>query len=302
MASARPRIGIDALFPGYAPRVELRRRTTTPRRLSMPGIPIRGPLPSIADHIEQPEVVRWERTDRGGAFVAIQRQILPGKLALPVVRQHLSIRRQLITPGEFAALMTAARGEFPFRFGGQVLAGPGSVGRDIVPGHVDDRVFVSSLDRASRSLGMLPAGAGLPCPPLVVVVHRHSAWRWREHDRTGNQIGRIGARVVFDRRNLFRDRDIAGLLNESPELGVRYLKPVDPESLHRHPMRRRFFGVMVVRPHGEDTTGDPDHIEIGGRPGGDVRFRGRLNDFGHGLLLPLVSEWRHCPRDRGRPP
>ena len=59
-------------------------------------------------------------------------------------------------------------------------------------------------------------------------------------------------------RNL-RKGDVAGRLDEFFELPVRDRYAVDEERIDRHGMDRRLFGIMLVRPHPEGTTGNRDH-------------------------------------------
>ena len=56
----------------------------------------------------------------------------------------LSARRELIAPGELGAVEAAARGEFPFGFRRQVLAGPFGVGQRIRISDMDDGKFLRS--------------------------------------------------------------------------------------------------------------------------------------------------------------
>ena len=56
-----------------------------------------------------------------------------------------------------------------------------------------------------------------------------------------------------------RDRLIAGLFDETGELGVGHLMTVDPEARDLHRMRGLLLGALVVGPHGETPAFDPDH-------------------------------------------
>ena len=57
------------------------------------------------------------------------------------------------------AVEPAARGEFPFGLGRQILAGPLRVGERIGERHVHDRMIVERVDVALRSVGMAPVRA-----------------------------------------------------------------------------------------------------------------------------------------------
>ena len=88
------------------------------------GVPVGSPFPDIADHVVNAIAVRRERRDRRGPLVTIVVQVLPGKFALPGIGQMLAAGRELVAPGIFRAVEAAARGEFPFGLGRQILAGP----------------------------------------------------------------------------------------------------------------------------------------------------------------------------------
>ena len=64
----------------------------------------------------------------------------------------------------------AARGEFPFGFGRNRLAGPGGVSHDIVEGDVNDRVIPAVVDVARGTLGAPPIRAGNVRPPGAVIA------------------------------------------------------------------------------------------------------------------------------------
>src|SRR5215472_804898 len=76
-------------------------------------VPVRGPLPDIADHVVEAVAVGWKGPHRRRAMVAVTTEILPREFALPGVRHQLSVRLQIVAPGIFSAVEAAARGEFP---------------------------------------------------------------------------------------------------------------------------------------------------------------------------------------------
>jgi hypothetical protein len=62
-------------------------------------VPIGRPRPHIANHIVETISVRRERAHRRGAFVTVQTELLPRKLALPGVG-HMTVGRQkFLAPG-----------------------------------------------------------------------------------------------------------------------------------------------------------------------------------------------------------
>ena len=54
--------------------------------------------------------------------------------------------RELVAPGVLGAVEPAARGEFPLRFGRQVLAGPSRVGERVAEGDMHDWMVVERVD------------------------------------------------------------------------------------------------------------------------------------------------------------
>ena len=58
------------------------------------------------------------------------------------------------------------------------LAGPGGVGRDVLPGDMQHRVPLPAIEGAAGSLRMAPVGAGHPVPPGVVAAQRHPPGGW----------------------------------------------------------------------------------------------------------------------------
>ena len=79
----------------------------------------------------------------------------------------LAARCGLIAPGKFRAVELAARGEFPFGLGRQLLAGPLGVGRSIPICDVHHRMIVAPVYVALGSVGMAPVRAFEERPPLT---------------------------------------------------------------------------------------------------------------------------------------
>ena len=73
--------------------------------------------------------------------------------------------RQLIAPRKSILFQAAARGELPFRFGGQALARLARELGGIVPGNVRDGIIVARCDIRIGSFGMCPRSAVDLAPP-----------------------------------------------------------------------------------------------------------------------------------------
>src|SRR5664280_3146842 len=76
----------------------------------MPGrIPIGSPLPDIADHVGESEIVRRKRIDRRGARVTVADEGFARKCALPGIGHVPATWRQLIAPRKLGLIKTATR-------------------------------------------------------------------------------------------------------------------------------------------------------------------------------------------------
>src|SRR5580765_4921493 len=119
---------IVATLLGRTARI-LRKATGAWRRdFVMSAVPVGGPLPHVSDHVVEAIAVGRIRGDRGGARVAVIARVLVRKLPLPGVGHVPVLRHELIAPGIFRAIEPTARGEFPLRFGRQLLPRPAGVG------------------------------------------------------------------------------------------------------------------------------------------------------------------------------
>ena len=89
-------------------------------------------------------------------------------------------------------------------------------------------MVAAPVDRAARPLGVPPARAGRPGPPLVQVAEIDRPRRHREHERARASFsaGRPGSRPG---RRALGDRHVAGRLHEGGERGVGDLAAVDRE-------------------------------------------------------------------------
>src|SRR5262249_59061911 len=107
-----PRLaGIVAFLLARAARVD--RQAARPLLRVGSDIPVRGPLPDIADHVVEAVAVGREGAHRGGAFVAVLAQVLPGELALPGVCHRLAVRLESIPPGKLLAVRPAPPADIP---------------------------------------------------------------------------------------------------------------------------------------------------------------------------------------------
>ncbi len=107
---------------------------------------------------------------------------------------------------------------------------------------------------------MAPVGALHELPPLAPVAQiDRPRWR-REHQRAGIDHVRQGAGIVLWVGRHLGKGLVARGLDEGLELPVRHRCGVDPEAVHRHPMDRRFFRIMIVGAHAERAAGNPHHV------------------------------------------
>jgi len=76
---------------------------------------------------------------------------------------------------------------------------------------------------------------------------------------------RQGAGIILSLERDLGEGDVSRLVNEAPELGVRDRRAIHPERVDRHPVGRRFFGIVAVGAHAEVATGEPDHARVAGQ-------------------------------------
>ena len=108
----------------------------------------------------------YEPTGGGGAVARVGP---PREVAVPVVGEPLPRALGLVAPGVDGAVEPAPRGVLPLGLGRQRLARPGGVGLGVLVGDVHDRVLGAARERGAGALGVPPAGAGRPRPPLAQV-------------------------------------------------------------------------------------------------------------------------------------
>jgi hypothetical protein len=67
---------------------------------------------------------------------------------------------------------------FELRLGREPLAAPFGIGQCVVVGDMRHGMFLTSLDRGARALGVPPVSALRVTPPLVMIVERNCMiWR-----------------------------------------------------------------------------------------------------------------------------
>ena len=210
--------------------------------------------------------VRRECGDRRCALVAVGAKILPRKFALPGVRHVLAAGRELIAPGKLGAVEPAARDEFPFGLGRQLLADPRGVSQRVRKCHMHDRMIVEPVDVALRTVGVAPVRAFQERPPLAPVAEIDLARRRREYERARTDHVRQRAGIIFRVRGNLGKGDVAVCLDEFLELPIRHRRRVHQERVDGHAVDRRFLGIVFVRAHAEGAAGDPDHVRIARPP------------------------------------
>src|SRR6185295_4917981 len=132
--------------------------------LMLGRVPIGRPFPDIADHVVEAIAVRRKRRHRRCPLIAVGRQILVRKLALPGVGHLAPAGREVFAPGELGTVETAACREFPLGLGGQLLARPLGISLGVFESDMHYRVLVQSADRAAGSVRPAPVGAKLERP------------------------------------------------------------------------------------------------------------------------------------------
>src|SRR4029453_15243966 len=259
-------------------------------------VPVAGPLPDVADHVEQAVAVGREPAHRGRPCIAVQLQVLDRELALPGVGHPAAVRVELVAPGELRPLQPTAAGQLPLGLGGQVLAGPGGVGGHVGPGDVDHWVVGFLLDRAGRPLGVAPVGPRHIGPPVVVVTQVDPVAWGAEHHRGRDQRLRSGAGVVGRVGDPLGHRHMPGCPGEAGELGVGDGVPVDPEPVHADLVGRRLLWVVVVRSHQVAAAGDPAHARPRPREGHGAFYRPAVSAFSSlsttWSMVKLAARWR----------
>src|SRR4051794_6721915 len=88
------------------------------------------------------------------------------KGTLPRIGHMTAARRQLLTPGELSLIKPAASRVLPLGLGGQLLAGPSSVGFSVSIGDLHDRMIVYATNRTVLAIGLSPTGSELELPPI----------------------------------------------------------------------------------------------------------------------------------------
>ena len=222
-------------------------------------IPVAGPFPDIADHVEKAIAIGRIAPHRRGPFKAILGGVLEGKGALPGIGHVATIGGEFVPPGEFGALQPAPRGIFPLGLRRQALARPARIGQRIGIGHMHHGMVVEPPDGRIRPKGMAPVRAEPEAPPLAPVFQRYRTGRRAEDEGSRPQHMGQGARIIPGVRLALGHGDMARGLHEGGELTIGHGGGVHPEAIHDNPVRGRLFDIVPVRSHAEGAAGDPDH-------------------------------------------
>ncbi|ACG78661.1 PE-PGRS family protein [Phenylobacterium zucineum HLK1] len=253
-------------------------------------VPVAGPLPDIAGHVEEPVTVRGIAPDRGGLrLVTVLPDVFDGEYALPGVGLRTALRRGSVAPGVACARQAAAGGVLPLGLRRQVPAEPAGVGERVLVGHVDDGPGLLALDRAAGPGRMAPVRAGRDAPPAAGIVRL--ARRAHEHQRGRPALLRAQVLIGDRVQRPLGQGPVAGGRHEPREGGVGHLRPVDPEGPDSCWPLRPLLGQDGGRALAELAAGDPHHA--GGRAG---RRQGRVGQARARRLGPLArgrQEARH---------
>ncbi len=215
--------------------------------------PVAAPLPDVARHVVEAKAVRCEGVDRSRPGVAVSAGVVIRELALEHVHHLDAVRFEVVTPGERATFLAAARGVFPFRFRRQPDARPLAVGDGIVPGDMDDGVAVPPVEIGVRPLRVAPVGFEHLTPP-------------RRIDDTARFGEVVGQETCEDERpavSLGVGRETRRV-DEGTELLVRDHGRRDSErckfnGVHR-PLAVIGVGIRVDRPHSEHPAFQVDEV------------------------------------------
>src|SRR5271167_3560347 len=124
-------------------------------------------------------------------------------------------------------------------------------------------MIIEPTKRAARSVGSPPVGSKFECPPLAPVAHIIDRMLRRiENQGAGLEHVRRSAWIVLRIRGDLGEGDMAGRPDELAEFAICNRSAINPEGVDSHPMDRRLFRVMLVRPHAEGAAGNPDHVGI----------------------------------------
>src|SRR5271165_1522410 len=107
-------------------------------------------------------------------------------MTLVRVRHPLSFRPELISPNEWFARESAARGKFPFRLSWQTLMCPFRISFGIFVSYLDDRIIFFSFHRTIRAGGVSPVCAFDVAPPLKVIIQGNRMIGRSENHSTSN--------------------------------------------------------------------------------------------------------------------
>ena len=174
---------------------------------------------------------------------------------------HRSIpRHEVLAPGVCRRRPAGAGGVLPLDLRGQLFSGPDGVHERILEGDVHNRVPVASMQRAARAFRRAPVGARCPVPPPAPVVEWHRPARRAEHERSRDQLGRIGSREVGRIWRVLSDRHVGAALDEASELGVGDRMLVHDETGDEFLVRRPLLRIVIIAAHDECARRHVHHV------------------------------------------
>ncbi|MNF81180.1 hypothetical protein D3C84_634410 [compost metagenome] len=211
--------------------------------------PVGGPLPDVADHVEQAVAIGGKGAHGRRSLPTVVHEVLPGEPTLPVVGEHPAFRRQAVAPGEFSLLQPPACGVLPFGLGRQRLAGPGRVGLRVFIGDVNDRMIIQSSDGASGAQGLPPPCPRLEPPPLGDIAHVDRSCGRHEDQRACDGHLRRHAWVVGRIRRPFGEGPVTRRCHESSKPSVSDRTGIDQKRVDLHLANRPFLRIVAFGSH-----------------------------------------------------
>src|SRR5512133_3486500 len=137
-------------------------------------VPVRGPLPHIADHVVDPIAIGWKLSDRCSPLIPIRGQVLPGKLALPGICHVFSAWSKVFPPRVGCVLQSTSRGVLPLCFRRNLFPHPLCVGLGVLVRNVNDRMLCPLVDGTLGAFGVSPICSRNVLPPVVMIAKIHA--------------------------------------------------------------------------------------------------------------------------------
>lgn len=143
---------------------------------------VRTPFPYIPCHIVQAVAIGEEGAYRRRVIELIIFRILVREMAVPEIAFVFSFIYTFISPRVDVVLQSTPCRIFPFRLRREAFARPFAVGRGVFPGNLNYGKVLFSFQVAARAVGVFPAGALFPGPPLAVVVQWYRVGRGSKYE------------------------------------------------------------------------------------------------------------------------